>query len=58
MNSDMQDPQEPEAGATEEAVALHGVRAREEQHEQPEAVALDSDTLIAKDEDQESDRRL
>lgn len=36
---------------TEQAKALHGDEARQEQYDQPEAVALDSDTLIAKDED-------
>lgn len=37
----------PEAGATEEAVALHGDRARAEQHAQPETVDLPAGTLIA-----------
>jgi hypothetical protein len=37
----------PEAGATPEAIALHGDQAREERHEQPEAVTLDGDTRIA-----------
>jgi len=53
-DTDNQQPQ-PEAGATDEAVALHGAQAREEQYEQPETVALDSDTLIAKTSDDESD---
>ena len=36
---------------TEAAEILHGDRARTEEHEQPATVALDGDTLIAKDED-------
>lgn len=39
--------QHPEEGATTEAVALHGDRARVETHEQPEAVVLDGDTRIS-----------
>lgn len=39
---------EPEEGATPEAVALHGSQARAEQHEQPDAMPLDGDTLIAR----------
>jgi len=38
----------PEAGATEEGIALHGDEARAETHEQPETVELPAGTLIAK----------
>lgn len=44
----------PEAGATEEGIALHGDEARAETHDQPETVALPGDTLIAKGEDDDS----
>lgn len=37
----------PEAGATPEAVAMHGDKARAEKYDQPETVALDGDTLIS-----------
>lgn len=38
---------EPEAGATEQAIAMHGGQAREEKFAQPEATPLPADTLIA-----------
>ena len=41
--------QGPEDGATEAAVALHGDKARAEQHEQSESVELPAGTLIATD---------
>jgi hypothetical protein len=37
----------PGSGATEEARAIHGDKAREERYDQPEAVTLDGDTRIA-----------
>jgi hypothetical protein len=46
----------PEAGATEEAVALHGDRARAEQHEQPgDVVDLPAGTRIAAHDDDMTD---
>lgn len=47
----------PEAGATPEAVALHGDRARAEQHEQPEAVTLPGDTRIATSDAEATDNK-
>jgi hypothetical protein len=41
----------PEAGATDEAIALHGDRAAAEKYEQPsgdEVVTLPGDTVVAK----------
>lgn len=38
---------EPEAGASEQAVAMHGGQAREEKYPQPDAVTLPGDTRIA-----------
>jgi hypothetical protein len=46
---------EPEQGATAEAVALHGSEARAERHPQPESVTLDGDTRIATSEPAEAD---
>jgi hypothetical protein len=46
-----QQGQGPEAGATEEAIALHGNRAAAERYEQPdeaEVVTLPGDTIVAK----------
>jgi hypothetical protein len=40
---------------TEAAKLLHGGLARGETHEQPEAVALPGDTLIASPQDDEDD---
>lgn len=39
--------QEQAGEPTPEAKALHGTKAQVEQHEQPETVALDSDTQIS-----------
>lgn len=33
---------------TEVAETLHGTQARTEEHEQPEAVSLDGDTLVSR----------
>lgn len=44
--------QQPEAGATEEGIALHGNKAREERYEQPDAVELPGGTLIATGDDE------
>ena len=46
----------PEAGATPEAVAMHGEQARAEKYDQPDAVTLDTDTRISTpDEDADSE---
>lgn len=53
------DPQNtnPEADqATPEAQAMHGEKARVEKHEQPQAIALDGDTLIAEPDAGDSTR--
>lgn len=42
--------QQPQTEPSEEAKALHGAKAQPEQYEQPAAVALDGDTLIAREE--------
>lgn len=46
-NAQRSDSAGPEAGATDEAVALHGDRARAERYEQPDAVELPAGTRIA-----------
>lgn len=51
------DEQHPEPGATEEALALHGDKAREERYDQPEAVTLDSSTRIATAEPNDDEGR-
>jgi hypothetical protein len=50
-------PQGDNADTTPEADALHGEKAREEQYAQPEAVAIDGDTLIAAPETGDTNRR-
>lgn len=47
--------QQPEEGATPEAVALHGDQARAETHPQPEVVTLPGDTHIATGETDDED---
>ena len=43
------DQQPDSAGEpTEAAETLHGTKARAEEHERPESVALDADTLVAR----------
>ena len=48
---DTEQGQGPEQGATAEAVALHGDRARAERYEQPDAVELPAGTRIATGDD-------
>jgi len=52
MTSHRDNPQQDtEQGATAEAVALHGDRARAERYEQPDAVELPAGTRIATGDD-------